>query len=312
MKNGEDVAILMSTFNGAAYIAQQIDSIRAQSYAGWTLYVRDDGSTDDTVAILQKLRLIDQRIVLCDEEQPMNLGPATSFMTLLAKVEADYYLFADQDDVWLPDKIEKTLLVMTRLAPHEPNLVHTNLSLTDGELNVVAPSFNEVAYDDVQSLLLANDITGCTVMVNRQLRELVKQSVTLPCMHDMWMGLVAAQFGNIAYLKTPTILYRQHGGNVVGSTTSRLAKLKAINSAAEKARLLTTVVTAREFLRRYGHHLSATESKPITTLAQLGQVPLFSALWRLQRNHIYKHSFGATVSFFLKLTLHYSDLKHRI
>ncbi|KRK86089.1 glycosyl transferase family 2 [Levilactobacillus koreensis JCM 16448] len=309
LKNEKDVAILMSTFNGAAYISQQIASIRAQSYGDWTLYIRDDGSTDATVSIIQKLMAVDRRLVLCAEPNPVNLGPARSFMSLLAKVEADYYLFADQDDFWLPDKIEKTLSVMQRLNQHDPNLVHTNLALTDQDLNVLVPSFNEVAYDDVQSLLLANDVTGCTVMINRQLRDLVRQQAAIPCMHDMWLGLVAAKFGNVAYIKEPTIWYRQHGGNVVGSTTSKVAKVKAFNSAAEKERLVTTVLTARGLLKVYGNHFSSAERQTVTTLAQLGKVSLLKALWRLHRQHIHKQSFLTTASFFLKLTLNYSSLK---
>ncbi|WP_203640811.1 glycosyltransferase [Levilactobacillus andaensis] len=309
MKNGKDVAILMSTFNGAAYIEQQIDSIRAQSYGDWTLYIRDDGSTDATVSIIQRLRLTDQRIVLWAEPNPVNLGPAKSFMTLLAKIEAAYYLFADQDDFWLPDKIERTLSIMQRLNQHDPNLVHTNLSLADQNLDVLVPSFSDVAYDDVQSLLLANDITGCTVMINRQLRDLVKPRVEIPCMHDMWLGLVAAQFGNIAYIKESTIFYRQHGGNVIGSTTSKAAKVKALNSVAERKRLTTTVLTASELLKIYGNHFSVAEKKAVTTLAQLGKVSLLRALWQLKKNHVYKQSFLATAVFFLKLTLNYSSLK---
>jgi len=255
---------------------------------------------------------VDHRIVLCTEPDPVNLGPAKLFMTLLAKVEADEYLFADQDDFWLPAKIEKTLAVMRRLDPHAPNLVHTNLSLADKQLNVLVASFYDVAYDDVQSLLLANDITGCTMMVNRQLRNLVKQQVNLPCMHDMWLGLVAAQFGNVAYLKEPTILYRQHGSNVVGTTANKATKIKTFNSAAEKQRLVTTVLTARELLNRYGNHFSSAERTVVTTLAQLGQVSLLKALWRLNRHRIYKRSFLNTASFLLKLTLNYSSLKRII
>ncbi|MFC6260629.1 glycosyltransferase family 2 protein [Levilactobacillus fujinensis] len=312
MKKAEDVAILMSTFNGADYIEQQINTIRAQSYTAWTLYIRDDGSTDTTVSLIRQLMLTDQRIVLCAEPNPVNLGPARSFMTLLAQTEADYYLFADQDDFWLPDKIEKTLNVMRRLNQHDPNLVHTNLSLADKDLNVLVTSFNDVAYDDVQSLLLANDITGCTVMINRQLRELVRQDCDIPCMHDMWLGLRAVMFGNVAYLKEPTILYRQHGSNVVGSTTSKVAKVRTFNSPAEKERLVTTVLTARTLLKRYGNHFSAAERQTLLTLAQLGQVSLPRSLWRIKRNRIYKHSFLATASFILKLTLNYSSLKSNI
>ncbi|MFC6260649.1 glycosyltransferase family 2 protein [Levilactobacillus fujinensis] len=312
MKSIENVAILMSTFNGADFIEQQIESICEQSYEGWTLYIRDDGSTDETLNIIRKFMKNDHRIVLYEEEKPVNLGPAESFMTMLSRIDANYYLFSDQDDFWLSDKVEKTLLVMKRLNQHEPNLVHTNLSLTDRELEVSAPSFSKTAFDDVQSILLANDITGCTVMINRKLRDLVKYQISIPCMHDMWLGLIAAQFGNVDYIKASTMLYRQHGNNVVGSTTNKMAKIKGFNSISEKNRLMTTVLTARELLKKYGNYFSIEERKTLITLSQLGKVSLFKSLWRIKKNRIYKHSFLATTSFILKIMLNYSSLKSSI
>ena len=122
------VAILMATYNGSKYLPHQIDSILKQHYTNWTLYVQDDLSTDNTPEILAAYAKRDARIKVVDNQE--KLGAKRNFMTLMEKVEADYYMFSDQDDEWLPEKILVTMKKMMEEeneAPEKPVIVHTDL-----------------------------------------------------------------------------------------------------------------------------------------------------------------------------------------
>ena len=107
--SNENVAILMSTYNGEKYLEEQVKSIISQDYTDWHLYIRDDGSTDNTVNLIKKIARDNEKITFLNENKPKNLGVTGSFMDLLANTKAQYYMFSDQDDYWLPDKIKVTL-----------------------------------------------------------------------------------------------------------------------------------------------------------------------------------------------------------
>ena len=139
------VAILMATYNGSKYLPHQIDSILKQHYTTWTLYVQDDLSTDNTPEILADYAKRDARIKVVDNQE--KLGAKRNFMTLMEKVEADYYMFSDQDDEWLPEKILVTMKKMMEEeneAPEKPVIVHTDLLVVDSDLKEIAPSLWEM------------------------------------------------------------------------------------------------------------------------------------------------------------------------
>ena len=222
------IAILLSTYNGAPYLEDFLISLEKQTYQNWDLMVRDDGSSDDTLVILQKFSDNINKVSILKDRQ--NLGAKKSFSTLVnvalqSPEQYEYIMFADQDDIWLPDKIEKTYLKMKefeRSRPSLPLLVHSDVSVVDEKLNVLASSFwsyqhIEPTRDKLNHLLLHNIVTGCTVMVNRALAENVKTIPNEAIMHDWWMAMVASAFGKIGYIDEPLILYRQHGSNDTGA-----------------------------------------------------------------------------------------------
>ena len=146
--------ILMSTYNGERYLAQQIESIIAQTYTDWCLFIRDDGSKDGTKQILDAYAVKDKRItVLRDTE---NVGACRSFERLLEQCGgAGYYAFADQDDVWDADKLEICMQVIRaqeKAFPRKPVVVHTDLRVVDEQLQEIAPSFWH--YSNIQPDLL--------------------------------------------------------------------------------------------------------------------------------------------------------------
>jgi len=221
-------AIVLSAYDGAPYLEAQLESIRGQSAARWRLYARDDGSRDDTAERLREWMRRDARIELLAVDG-RNLGPAASFGVLLqhALDRGERYVFlCDQDDVWLPAKCERMLAMMRArqavAGEDVPLLVHSDLRVVDHELLPVHPSFVEQHRIDAKEerrgtrLLVGNSVTGCASLVNA---ALLRCALPMPevAMHDWWLALCAAAFGEVMFLDEPTVLYRQHGSNVVGA-----------------------------------------------------------------------------------------------
>ena len=220
--------ILMSTYNGSRYLPAQLESIRAQSHQAWALLVRDDGSSDGTGLLIEEFSRRDERIARVHDDAG-NLGPWASFGRLLAAASASaarYFLFSDQDDVWVEDKIESQLRALRtaeeKLGGESPILVHSDLELVDEQLRPIHPSFRDfqrVSYDRADplgTLLIHNAVVGCTTGFNRALLEF---AAPLPpgAPHDWWLALSAAAVGQIVDDPGPTVHYRQHGQNAVGA-----------------------------------------------------------------------------------------------
>jgi glycosyltransferase involved in cell wall biosynthesis len=206
-------AVVMSTYNGERFIDQQLASILEQLPADGWLLVRDDGSSDGTAARVRTSG--DPRIRFTAGD---NLGFAGSFFALLATVppEADAVMLADQDDVWLPGKIARASAAVTR---HDgPALYFSRLQLVDAELNPLGLTNGWPRGPSFANALSENIVTGCTIALNRAALALVLRlgDVRQLRFHDWWIYLVVSAFGTVIADPTPTILYRQHGHNVVG------------------------------------------------------------------------------------------------
>ena len=220
------VTILLSTYNGEQFLAEQIKSIQEQTYRDWQLLIRDDGSTDGTRAVIEDFCRKDDRIAFINRENPQNLGVIQSFHNLLQYQDSDFYLFSDQDDVWLPDKIAMQLAEADKYDSSQPLLVYTDLKVVDQELQVVHESMIRTQSDHANTELVQelteNTVTGGVSMINRALAQLWtgKEEHEL-LMHDWYLGLLAAAFGNLVYIDKPGELYRQHSNNVLGARTLR-------------------------------------------------------------------------------------------
>lgn len=263
MYSTEKTAILLATYNGESYISEQIESILAQTEKDWVLYIHDDGSKDGTVKILETYaQNYPEQIVLV--EGPATGGAKTNFFYLFGQVEAPFYMCCDQDDVWLPNKIEVTKKEMDNLVrgdEDKPCLVFTELNVVDGELHVIAERMSDYQGLDCANLkfnraLIQNVVTGCTMMVNRVLRDEMNkiEDYENVLMHDWWALLVATRFGKVGFVENATILYRQHGNNGVGATNaaSFLYKLKRMLQGEEiKKSLVNTRKQADAFVKLY-------------------------------------------------------------
>jgi len=227
MNNDPRIDIILATFNGEAYLAAQIASLLQQTYHNWYLIIRDDGSQDSTVDIIQRYRVQHPDKIKLINDGNLNLGAKSNFARLLTHAKADYIMFCDQDDVWLPQKIQITYDKMktleTELGENTPLLVHTDVKVVDPTLQVVAKSLWQYQKSDpekgstLRRLLLQNVATGCTVMINKPLRERALPIPNDAMMHDWWLALVAAAFGYISHISEPTLLYRQHERSDIGA-----------------------------------------------------------------------------------------------
>jgi glycosyltransferase involved in cell wall biosynthesis len=223
------IAILLSTYNGERYLRQQLDSLFSQTYRDFVVYVRDDGSSDTTMYILLEYDEKHTNMVIF-KDLKSNKGACMSFMWLLEKVEAEYYMFCDQDDFWFPSKAQLTLDTIQaeeRRSSKTAILVHTDLIVTDSTLKIIYKSLWE--NDNTNPLRITrkflrvlNYVTGCTMLFNRAARDLAIVDIKHALMHDFWIAIcVDSSKGIIISLPIPTIYYRQHGFNVVGASDKK-------------------------------------------------------------------------------------------
>ncbi|MDT8451880.1 MAG: glycosyltransferase family 2 protein [Gammaproteobacteria bacterium] len=226
-KTNSQIEIIMSTCNGALHIEAQLDSIIAQTHGDWRLLIRDDGSVDATLEIISAYadRYKDKITLLQDTRG--NIGPCASFGVLLESTTAGYVALCDQDDVWLPDKLESQLRCIrdVEAAADEnlPVLVHSDLRVVDESGSVVAESFwryqklQPSRMQTLPGLLVQNCVTGCATMINRPLIKLAAPIPEQAIMHDWWLALIAVSCGKVVAMQSVTLNYRQHGANQVGA-----------------------------------------------------------------------------------------------
>ena len=242
-RNNYKIAVLLATYNGGKYIWEQLESLFQQSCKQFHLYVRDDGSSDDTMKIVEQFHgMFPERVTILKDSQK-HRGAAKSFMYLLENVDSEYYMFCDQDDIWLPEKIEKTFARMKdeTAAKNVPVLVATDLKVVDEQLSPIKDSFNEDLKIDVfrkhpELICVRHVVTGCTMMFNRAAKLAALPMSPRATMHDEWVALcVHFKGGVISILDDSTILYRQHTSNTLGAEQARKGFFaRAIARAGQK------------------------------------------------------------------------------
>lgn len=216
------VNILLSTYNGERFLAEQIQSIQEQTFSDWNLLIRDDGSSDSTRQIIQDFVARDKRIRFVNPGETVNLGVIKSFHTLLKAEEADIYFFSDQDDVWLPEKMQMMLDEVALYPLEEPLMVYTDLTVVNQELEIMAESMirsqSHHANTELVQELTENTVTGGVSLVNHALAELWDGTEDI-IMHDWYLALLATAFGKLVFIDQAGELYRQHSDNVLGART---------------------------------------------------------------------------------------------
>ena len=258
------VDILMASYNGEKYIAEQIGSILGQTFTDWRLVIRDDGSSDNTPAIIEGYAAKYPGKIEIVHDDAVCKSATKNFFELLKHAEADYVMFCDQDDVWLKYKVQITLDYMKdteRDNPGKPVCIFTGLQVVDAELRSMdcLMSLQKVKekFYTFRELLAVNYAAGCTQMINRKVYENIggfEEGITL---HDWWTMLYASAFGVVVRVPMALILYRQHENNAIGIMPKGVSLPKrifhymchpfAMASLSNSARRTTLEVFSRRF-----------------------------------------------------------------
>lgn len=224
------VQILMATYNGEKYLHSQLESILNQTYMNWNLLIRDDGSTDKTIDILKEYSHNDARIQYIVNEGVQH-GWQINFQKLIQlgeNIEAEFFMFCDQDDVWLHNKIEEYILEMRKLETEDekvPIVLYSNMAIIDDKGKVINSDFNQTYHMRIKRLtdaFFTQRVYGCSMMFNKVLldktAQLLKKDVYEDLSHDGLVVKVSAiNNGKIQFLEKPYMQYRRYGNNATGN-----------------------------------------------------------------------------------------------
>ena len=218
----------MPTYNGERYLQEQVNSILSQSFKDFSLHIVDDQSTDQTVQIASSLAQKDSRIFF--QQNPKRKGVINSVNDALSSIDSDIYFLADQDDIWLPDKIAKQLAA---LQPDDVVMSFTNLSLVDEKGCQMGIDFwssqgiNPREANQAEIIAIKTMVTGCTMAFKKRLLDIALPIPDQATMHDHWLSFFATKIGRIIPISEELVLYRQHSENVIGAmVTPRLQREK--------------------------------------------------------------------------------------
>lgn len=212
------VIVLLSSYNGEEYIREQLDSLLKQTMLPDKIVIRDDGSKDDTLCILEEYASSYPFITYYNGR---NKGPARSFFDLIYNCEeADYYALCDQDDVWFEDKIETAVKSLENEDNSIPLLYCSKYTLTDGNLNPLNSEVSDLyRFSDYPHSLLYHTAPGCTFVFNDAARKkIIRYDADNEfCMiHDSIIHKIVAMFGKVILDESSHMYYRQHGNNQIG------------------------------------------------------------------------------------------------
>ncbi|HDS0940195.1 glycosyltransferase family 2 protein [Pseudomonas plecoglossicida] len=305
MSKNDQIAILLCTFNGCKYLREQLDSIINQTHKNWILYVSDDGSTDGTLDILGTYqKVLETKLKIFDGPRQ---GFARNFLSLIqhSQVDGDFFAFCDQDDIWLENKLSTSLAAIQHESDGTPTLycARTKLIGPDGRdlgyspLFTKPPSFRNAL---VQSLAGAN-----TMLINRRTRALLALTEpNLPVVAHDWLTylIVSGYNGVIVFDSTPTILYRQHGENLIGSKMGFKHRFKRL-TAAIKGRFSDWNEMNIRLMNPHRSNLSEEHRQILEYFERARESALFQRLRLLANTGVYRQTLGGNLSLLMAAAL---------
>lgn len=287
------VAILLCTYNGGPYLAEQLASFRAQSHTAWKVWVSDDGSKDNTHEVLkshQQAWGADQLVVYPGPRK----GFAANFMSLVCREEisADYYAMSDQDDIWHTDKLERAVRWLNTVSPGVPALYCTRTELVDdgGATLGYSPLFTRPP--SFANAMVQNVAGGNTMVFNDAARDLLKAAGAdvQVVAHDWWVYIVvSACGGKVFYDPTPSLLYRQHAENLIGANAgvgARLVRIGKLFQGHLKAWIDQHIIAMQPILA----HLSPDNRSIFNRFTSARQRTLIPRVWGIWRSGIYRQT----------------------
>lgn len=253
------IDVLLASYNGERHLRQQLDSVLAQQGVDLCIYVRDDGSSDATPALLRSYaERFPDKVVLVSAGEGRR-GAAGNFLGLMQlDSSADYFAFCDQDDVWAPDRLQVAVTMLEDL--RKPvRLYCSAVSFVSEDLQVLGVSSRKVL-PSFDNAFVENIAQGCTMVGDAALRDLVRaRPPQIVAMHDWWLYLLATALGQVVYDPVPRLLYRQHGANAVGGGFSLWQKLRKNWRRYTTGRAWPMAAQADHFLALYPDRLTTSQ-----------------------------------------------------
>lgn len=296
------VVVLMATFNGSRYIREQLDTIAAQTHTQWRLVVADDGSRDDTLAIVQKFSDDYPDRVRIVRDGPTGSARDNFFRLLRVAGPAPYFAFCDQDDVWSDDKLDLLVQRCKQMETQhrgQPCMVYSDLKVVDAHLGLLNSSFlNQVRArpQDItyKTLLAENAIPGCAMLFNTSLADLFRArdfDATSAIMHDWWIVLLASTLGKISHVPSRLVNYRQHATNTLGTVErSGLTFVLSKLFSGDRSAAVKTYTQAAAFLRAYGDLLDPEVHKEVSAFASLHHRPKWERILLILKHRLLKQT----------------------
>ncbi len=306
------IDILLPTYNGGHYLESLLDSIIKQVMNSWRIIIRDDASTDNTVQIIKKYAEKYPDKIKLIENKGKRVGFLNNYANLLEMSDADYIMFCDQDDIWCPDKIKKSINKIFEMEKNFgadiPLLVHSNLTVVDENLKNIDKSFwkfrnlNPKKGSSLNRLLVQNIVSGCTVLMNKKLKELAAPLPDDAVVHDWWLSLIAIVFGKLDYIDEALILYRQHSNNVMGAKRFNLSYvIEQFLKERDKIKkgLILTQKQAKAFAEKFHGQLCDYDYQLISLYADLYNKSFLEKRWILLKNGFFKNGLLRNIGLFI-------------
>lgn len=307
------IQIVLATYNGGKFLAEQLGSLFKQTLQTFTVLIRDDGSSDNTAEIIAGFQQrFPDRIQLV-KDMKNNVGATQNFGLLLELCAADYIFFCDQDDVWLEDKVERSLEKIKRLEEDDravPCMVFTDMKSIDENGVVIANSvwrqlMLAPRYFTLNRLLIQNIPHGCTMVINKSMRNLASPVPPEAILHDHWIALLAAACGKWAAIPEPTVLLRNHDSNVTRKQSGATDKFKRIISNAFSTGeydyfINIRVQQAKALLQRTAGRITAGQTQLLKDFCLLENTSGFNRKRIFIRHQFYRTTFLHTLKMILR------------
>lgn len=313
MSKAPILTILMATYNGAAYLERQLDSILNQSYPSWELIIRDDESIDDTLAIITRYVEQDARIKLI-RYGTLHGSACRNFSALFDwayENDKGYVLFADQDDIWLPHKLERSLagiLKYENAYPADfPLLCYSNLSFIDEQDQKINARLPLPSTLRLEVLLNENYAWGCTMILNRTALQRIKHIPADAVNHDYYAALVVSALGKNILIDEDLILYRQHQKNVSGNVNKMTFMSRFNRYFSDTESMLKPLIDnyrlVESFFNRYYTEMNGQQNTMIMAFLEQYKKGFTALFLTMLKHKIFKIGLGKNVVYFYTLYL---------
>lgn len=252
------IDILMATYNGEKYLAEQLDSIINQTYHNWNLLIRDDNSTDRTLEIIQDYQKKDNRIKLLKDNKG-NLGIVKNFEELLKNSESEFIMFSDQDDIWIENKLDMYLKMIEKIK-NKGFMIHSDAILFDkNKSNILKDTFisKKAINKGLENVFFNYFVQGATILISKEIKNFILPFPKEVYLHDRYIHLISELFFERIFVNKALIYYRQHGDNQIGAKNT-IRELLSKRYFDERDRQLIKII-----YNKYGSLLTDDKKKLI-------------------------------------------------